>query len=82
MIKILASLLEENISIIIEDGDILVKTKSKDIEELVKSIYSEVLASYGPADGSFGGVIAQELVGVGAKIIELIEPPNEDGVVY
>jgi len=82
MIKILASLLEENISIIIEDGDISVKTKSKDIEELVKSIYSEVLASYGPADGSFGGVMAQELAGVGAKIIELTEPPNEDGVVY
>jgi hypothetical protein len=82
MIKILVSLFGEKISIAIEDGEISIKSKNKDIVELIKFIYSKLLESYGPSDGSFGGAIAQELVAIGAKIIEVKEPPVEEGRVY
>jgi hypothetical protein len=82
MIKILASLMEENISIAIDDGVISIDSKNKTILELINSIYSELLASYSPADGSLGGNLAQELTKVGAKIIEVTEPPEEENRVY
>ena len=82
MIKILASFLGENISITIDDGDISIDTKNKTILELIESIYSDLLASYSPADGSLGGNLAQELAGVGAKIIEVTEPPMDENLVY
>ena len=82
MIKIIASLLGENISITIDDGDISIDTKNKIILELIESIYSDLLASYSPADGSLGGNLAQELVKVGAKIIEVTEPSMEEDLVY
>jgi hypothetical protein len=82
MIKIIASLLGENISITIDDGDISIDTKNKIILELIESIYSDLLASYSPADGSLGGNLAQELVKVGAKIIEVAEPSMEEDLVY
>lgn len=82
MIKILASLLGENISITIDDGDISIDTKNETILELIKSIYSDLLASYSPADGSLGGNLAQELARMGAKIIEVAEPPMDENLVY
>lgn len=82
MIKITASLLGENISLIIDDGDISINTKNETILELIKSIYSELLASYNPADGSLGGNLAQELARMGAKIIEVTEPPMDENLVY
>lgn len=82
MIKILASLLGENISIAIDDGDISIDTKNKTILELIKSTYSDLLASYSPADGSLGGNLAQELARMGAKIIEVTEPPMDENLVY
>lgn len=82
MIKIAAFLLDENISITIDNGNISINTKNNTILELVKSIYSELLDSYSPADGSLGEGMAQELVKIGAKITEVIEPQAEDGVVY
>jgi hypothetical protein len=82
MIKILASLMGENISITIDDGAISIDSKNKTILELVNSIYSELLASYSPADGSLGGNLAQELVKVGAKIIEVTEPSMDENLVY
>jgi hypothetical protein len=82
MIKIIASLLGENISITIDDGEISINTKNKAVLELIESIYSDLLASYSPADGSLGGNLAQELVKVGAKIIEVAEPSMEEDLVY
>jgi len=82
MIKILASLLGEKISITIDDGDISIDTKNETILELIKSIYSDLLASYSPADGSLGGNLAQELARMGAKIIEVTEPPMDENLVY
>lgn len=82
MIKILISILEENVSIVIDDGAISIDSKNKTILELVNSIYSELLASYSPADGSLGGNLAQELAKVGAKILEVTEPPMEENLVY
>lgn len=82
MIKILASLLGEKISITIDDGDISIDTKNETILELIKSIYSDLLASYSPADGSLGGNLAQELARMGAKIIEVTEPPMDESLVY
>jgi len=82
MIKITASLLGENISITIEDGDISIDTKNKSILELIESIYSDLLTSYSPADGSIGGNLAQELAKMGGKILEVIEPPEEEDRVY
>ena len=82
MINILASLLGEKISISIENGDISIDSKNKDILGIINSVYSEALASYGPADGSFGGVMAQGLIGAGAKIIEITEPQPEENRVY
>jgi hypothetical protein len=82
MIKILASLLGEKISITIDDGDISIDTKNETILELIKSIYSDLLTSYSPADGSLGGNLAQELARMGAKIIEVIEPPMDENLVY
>lgn len=82
MIKITASLLGENISIAIDDGDISIDTKNKTILELIKSTYSDLLASYSPADGSLGGNLAQELARMGAKIIEVAEPPMDENLVY
>jgi len=82
MIKITASLLGENISITIDDGDISIDTKNETILELIKSIYSDLLASYSPADGSLGGNLAQELARMGAKIIEVTEPPMDENLVY
>ena len=82
MIKILISILEENVSIVIDDGAISIDTKNKTILKLINSIYSELRASYGPADGSLGGNLAQELAKVGAKILEVTEPPMEEDLVY
>ena len=82
MIKIIASLLGENISITIDDGDISIDTKNKIILELIESIYSDLLASYSPADGSLGGNLAQELSKMGAKIMEVTEPSMEEDLVY
>lgn len=82
MIKITASLLGENISLIIDDGDISINTKNETILELIKSIYSELLASYSPADGSMGGNLAQELAKMGANIREINEPPMDENLVY
>jgi hypothetical protein len=82
MIKILVSLMGENISITIDDGAISIDSQNKTILELVNSIYSELLASYSPADGSLGGNLAQELAKVGAKILEVTEPPMEEDLVY
>ena len=82
MIKILVSILEENVSIVIDDGAISIDSKNKTILELIESIYSDLLASYSPADGSLGGNLAQELAGVGAKIIEVTEPPMDENLVY
>lgn len=82
MIKILVSLMGENISITIDDGAISIDTKNKTILELINSIYSDLLASYSPADGSLGGNLAQELAKVGAKILEVAEPPMEEDLVY
>ena len=82
MIKITASLLGENISITIDDGDISIDTKNKIILELIESIYSDLLASYSPADGSLGGNLAQELSKMGAKITEVIEPSMDENLVY
>jgi hypothetical protein len=82
MIKIIASLLGENISITIDDGDISIDTKNKIISELIESIYSDLLASYSPADGSLGGNLAQELAKMGAKITEVIEPSMDESLVY
>jgi hypothetical protein len=82
MIKILASFLGENISITIDDGDISIDTKNKTILELINSTYSDLLASYSPADGSLGGNLAQELAKVGAKILEVTEPPMDENLVY
>ena len=82
MIKILASFLGENISITIDDGAISIDTKNKTILELIESIYSDLLASYNPADGSLGGNLAQELAKVGAKILEVTEPPMDENLVY
>jgi hypothetical protein len=82
MIKITASLLGENISITIDDGRISIDTKNKIILELIESIYSDLLASYSPADGSLGGNLAQELSKMGAKITEVIEPSMDENLVY
>ena len=82
MIKILISILEENVSIVIDDGAISIDSKNKTILELINSIYSELLASYSPADGSLGGNLAQELAKVGAKILEVTEPSMEEDLVY
>ena len=82
MIKILASFLGENISITIDDGAISIDSKNKTILELIESIYSDLLASYNPADGSLGGNLAQELAKVGAKILEVTEPPMDENLVY
>ena len=82
MIKILASLLGENISITIDDGAISIDSKNKTILELINSTYSDLLASYSPADGSLGGNLAQELAKVGAKILEVTEPPMDENLVY
>jgi hypothetical protein len=82
MIKITASLLGENISITIDDGRISTDTKNKIILELIESIYSDLLASYSPADGSLGGNLAQELAKMGAKITEVIEPSMDENLVY
>ena len=82
MIKITASLLGENISITIDDGGISIDTKNKIILELIESIYSDLLASYSPADGSLGGNLAQELAKMGAKITEVIEPSMDENLVY
>ena len=82
MIKILISILEENVSIVIDDGAISIDSKNKTILELINSIYSELLASYSPADGSLGGNLAQELAKVGAKILEVTEPPMDENLVY
>jgi len=82
MIKITASLLGENISITIDDGDISIDTKNKIILELIESIYSDLLASYSPADGSLGGNLAQELSKMGAKIMEVTEPSMDENLVY
>ncbi len=82
MIKIIASFLGEDISITIDDGDISIDTKNKTILELIESIYSDLLASYSPADGSLGGNLAQELAKMGAKIIEVTEPPMDENLVY
>lgn len=82
MIKILISILEENVSIVIDDGAISIDSKNKTILELINSIYSDLLASYSPADGSLGGNLAQELAKVGAKILEVTEPPDEEDRVY
>jgi len=82
MIEILVSFLGEDISITIDDGAISIDSKNKTILELINSIYSELLASYSPADGSLGGNLAQELVKVGAKIIEVTEPSMEEDLVY
>jgi hypothetical protein len=82
MIKITASLLGENISITIDDGRISIDTKNKIILELIESIYSDLLASYSPADGSLGGNLAQELAKMGAKITEVIEPSMDENLVY
>ena len=82
MTKITISFLGENISITIDDGKISINTKNKAVLELIESIYSELLASYSPADGSLGGNLAQELTKVGAKIIEVTEPPMEEDLVY
>jgi hypothetical protein len=82
MIKILASFLGENISITIDDGDISIDTKNKTILELINSTYSDLLASYSPADGSLGGNLAQELAKMGAKITEVTEPSMDENLVY
>ena len=82
MIKITASLLGENISITIDDGDISIDTKNKIILELIESTYSDLLASYSPADGSLGGNLAQELSKMGAKIMEVTEPSMDENLVY
>ena len=82
MIKISISILEENVSIVIDDGNISIDSKNKTILQLINSIYSELLASYSPADGSLGGNLTQELAKVGAKILELTEPPEEEDRVY
>jgi hypothetical protein len=82
MTKITASLLGESISITIDDGDISIDTKNKAILELIESTYSDLLASYSPADGTMGGNLAQELTKMGAKILEVIEPPMEEDLVY
>ena len=82
MIKILISILEENVSIVIDDGAISIDSKNKTILELINSIYSDLLASYSPADGSLGGNLAQELAKVGAKILEVTEPPVDENLVY
>jgi hypothetical protein len=82
MIKITASLLGENISITIDDGGISIDTKNKIILELIESMYSDLLASYSPADGSLGGNLAQELAKMGAKITEVIEPSMDENLVY
>ena len=82
MIKILVSLMGENISITIDDGAISIDSKNKTILELINSIYSDLLASYSPADGSLGGNLAQELAKVGAKILEVTETPMEEDLVY
>jgi hypothetical protein len=82
MIKITASLLGENISITIDDGGISVDTKNKVILELIDSTYSDLLASYSPADGSLGGNLAQELAKMGAKITEVTEPSMDENLVY
>ena len=82
MIKIKISLLEEDIEIKIDNGAILIDSKNKAIIQLIESIYSDFVASYGPSDGSLGAGLAQELSKVGAKIIEVVEPPTEEGVVY
>jgi len=82
MIKITASLLGENILITIDDGRILIDTKNKVILELIQSTYSELLASYSPADGSLGGNLAQELTKIGANILEVSEPSMDENRVY
>jgi hypothetical protein len=82
MIKITASLLGENISLIIDDGDISINTKNETILNLIKSIYSELLESYSPTDGSMGGNLAQELAKMGANIREINEPPMDENLVY
>ena len=82
MIKILVSILEENVSIVIDDGAISIDSKNKTILELINSIYSDLLASYSPTDGSLGGNLAQELAKVGAKILEVTEPPMDENLVY
>ena len=82
MIKIIASLLGENISITIDDGEISINTKNRAILELIESIYSDLLASYSPADGSLGGNLAQELAKMGAKITEVTEPSMDENLVY
>jgi hypothetical protein len=82
MIKITASLMGENISITIDDGAISIDSKNRAILELINSTYSDLLASYSPADGSLGGNLAQELAKMGAKIIEVTEPPEEENRVY
>jgi len=82
MIKITASLMGENISINIDDGGISINTKNKIILELIESIYSDLLASYSPADGSLGSNLAQELAKMGANIAEISEPPMDESLVY
>jgi hypothetical protein len=82
MIKILVFFLGEDISITIDDGAISIDSKNRAILELINSTYSDLLASYSPADGSLGGNLAQELAKMGAKIIEVTEPPEEENRVY
>jgi hypothetical protein len=82
MTKITISFLGENISITIDDGEISINTKNKAVLELIESIYSDLLASYSPADGSLGGNLAQELSKMGAKIMEVTEPSMDENLVY
>ena len=79
MINILVFFLGENISITINDGEISIDSKTNIHNETIKSIYSECLASYSPADGFFGKYMAMELVKYGAKILKVSDPQEDEG---
>jgi hypothetical protein len=79
MISILVSFLGENISITIDDGEISIDSKTESHNDTIRSIFSDCLASYSPADGFFGKYMAMELVKNGAKILKVSDPEEDEG---
>ena len=85
MIKILASFIDEETSITIDDGTFSVDSKYKNIADIVKFVYAQARKSYGPSDGFFGKYLATQLSEYGAKILELSDTEEEDakeGAIY
>jgi hypothetical protein len=82
MIKIIASFLGDEIVITIDDGNISTDSKDEFFNGLIESVYYEVLASYTPAYGFLGGVMANGLEKVGAKILKVEDSQEEEDAVY